>query len=586
MMNPHQKTNQNPPSASAVQQVNPVTNQQMFNGNVGPVFPNNMPIVAAPGFMNFPNQFPNGIGGFNPQQNFIPFPVNQFNPSQQQPGQNFMAYRPNVGLQGQQQALVQNTIQNISQLLQLQNSNYAQCFPSNFPMFPNPMMNVMNPQNPGFVMNQQFGMPSGNGPMQNGAHGPQNMGPQMQGGPFLPSANGSVQTQQPQNIPMIQNQIPQGAGPQNQNFFTNQMFGMTNVSTPMQNDSQGPPGFSSPMMVNMGQTNSTNVEDNNKNGPTNANGGWNESQQKNFTGHKAYDQSHKGFKFNKHVKQKFGNYKGNISKDGDSNLEVDAVSRNVTDFEKKVPALIYTEHEIKEWREARKKNYPTSGTLSEKLKKEHTLSDVTNQGAVLRRQCFVLRQLKEILAKQAELGCEVADISGSYNFLLESSPKKQNPRDRKHERQQHYKRGKFHNKRGAHFQDVDRYAKKSRSRDQHSFKPNHETKPKKREPSLLEKLLTPDIKRDKTHLLQVLRFMTANSFFTEESLRFPPVIVRETNVDAASQETTCSVVKEINVDVPTKETTCTVVKETNVDVMSKDACSVVKAEEEEGEIID
>ncbi|XP_076920535.1 uncharacterized protein LOC143581697 [Bidens hawaiensis] len=370
-MNPHQNSNQNPPSASAVQQVNPVMNQQMINGNVGPVFPNNMPIVAAPGFMNFPNQFPNCVGGFNPQQNFIPFPVNQFNPSQQQPGQNFIAYRPNVGLQGQQQALVQNTIQNISQLLQLQNANYTQCFPGSFTVFPNPMMNVMNPQNPGFVMNQQFGMPNGNGPMQNGAHGPQNMGPQMQGGPFLPGANGSVQTQQPQNIPMIQNQNPQGVcpqmqmgsflpgakgsvqtqqpqsipmiqnqisqgmGPQNQNFFTNQMFGMANVNTPMQNDSQGPPGFSSSMMVNTGQTNNTHVEDNNKNGPTNANGGWNESQQKNFTGHKTYDQSHKGFKFNKYVKQKFGNYKGNMSKDGGSNLEVDAVSRNVTDFEKK-----------------------------------------------------------------------------------------------------------------------------------------------------------------------------------------------------------------------------------------------------------
>ncbi|XP_076941943.1 uncharacterized protein LOC143611651 isoform X2 [Bidens hawaiensis] len=263
-----------------------------------------------------------------------------------------------------------------------------------------------------------------------------------------------------------------------------------------------------------------------------------------------------------------------MSKDGDSNLEVD--------FEKKVPALTYTEHEIKEWREARKKNYPTSGTVSERLKKEHTLSDVTNQEAVLRRQ-----QLEEILAKQAELGCEVADISGSYNFLSESSPKKQNPRDRKHERQQHHKRGKFHNKRGAHFQDVDRFAKKSRSRDQHSFKGNHETMPKKREPSLLEKLLTPDIKREKTHLLQVLRFMTANSFFTEESLRFPPVILRETKVDAVSQETTSSVVKDANVDVASKETTCSVVKETDVDVISKAAtCSVVKAEEEEGEIID
>lgn len=148
---------------------------------------------------------------------------------------------------------------------------------------------------------------------------------------------------------------------------------------------------------------------------------------------------------------------------------------------------------------------------------------------------FLLQQLKEILEKQAELGCEVADIPPSYFNGLD----KQNPREKGYERQQNYKKGKFHNKRGTSFQDVDYIAKRARRSYQ---KTNHQTNPNKREPSLLQKLLTRDIKRDKTHLLQVLRFITANSYFSGDSLKFPSVIVRETDGDMPSEETTCSVI--------------------------------------------
>ncbi|KAK1432200.1 hypothetical protein QVD17_09093 [Tagetes erecta] len=523
-MNPHHSSNQNPASTSAVQQVNPVINQQMLNGNVGGLFPNNMPVVGPPCFMNFPGQpfalpnitgqFPNGIGGFIPQQNFNPFPVNQFNLAQQQQGQ-FGAYQQNVGVPSEQ-ALVQNTIQNIYQLLQLQNSNFTQCPPGSFPMFQNQFVNVMNPQNPGFPVNQQFGISSANGSVQHANHGPPNMGQQIQGNPFV--ASGSVQAQQPQNLnaSLINFQFPQGMGPQNHNCMTNQMFGMANSNDLMQNVDQGPPGF----------------EDNKTNAPTNVNGGLAESQSKNFTGYKTNDASHKGSKSYKHVEQKFGIYKGNMGKaDSDRILAVGTASRNSTDFEKKVPSLNYTKQEVKEWCEARKKNYPTNETILKKHKKEQTLSDVTNLEAIKRRQ-----QLKEILAKQAELGCEVADIPPSYFSGLE----KQNPIEKSYERQHKYKRGKFHNKRGTSFQDGDYITKRARPRHQ---KTNHQPNPNKREPSLLQKLLTRDIKRDKTHLLQVLRFITANSFLTGDSLKFPSVIVRETNVDIPSEETTCSVIK-------------------------------------------
>ncbi|KAD1131225.1 hypothetical protein E3N88_43239 [Mikania micrantha] len=361
-MNPHQNSNQIPASNSAVlQQVNPVINQPMFNGN-------NMPVASPLCFMNFPTQpfqlqntLPNGIGGFNPLL------ANQFNPSQAQffahSPMNPTAYHQNVGLSGQQ----------------------------------NQIVNAMNPQNP---VNHQFPMSSFNSP--------QNL---VQGNLLSPGASGPVQIQQPQNH----------------------------------------------------HATLTNSQGNHKIVPTNVNGAWVESQHKNFKGHKTYDASHKGSKSHKHVKEKFGIYKGNMRKaKGGDNLAADSVSQNSTNFEKKVPSLTYTEQEIKAWREARKKNYPTNGTvlkvrfcvlglifmaclsdtlplIVQKQKKDQTLSDGTNQEAMLRCQ-----QLKEILAKQAELGCEVADIPASY--LL--GPNKQNRREK-----QHYKRGKFHNKRGTSFQD-------------------------------------------------------------------------------------------------------------------------------------
>ncbi|KAI3519657.1 hypothetical protein L1887_08872 [Cichorium endivia] len=75
------------------------SNQQVCNGNAGGLFPKNRPIVAPGSLMNYLTQpfplqnttpqFPMGISGFNPQQNFNSFPVNHFNPSQQQQGQFF-----------------------------------------------------------------------------------------------------------------------------------------------------------------------------------------------------------------------------------------------------------------------------------------------------------------------------------------------------------------------------------------------------------------------------------------------------------------------------------------------------------------
>ncbi|KAL4558756.1 hypothetical protein LXL04_036958 [Taraxacum kok-saghyz] len=551
---PPHNSNQNAATPSAVQQVNPVINQQQpcnGNGNIGGLFPNNRPMGPPPCFMNFPNQpfpmqntppgqFPNGITGFDPQQqNFNSFPVNQFmNPSQQQgqiQGQFFPnnsmnrpVYNQNVGLPlPNQQAIMQNTIQNICQLLQLQNSNYAaQCPPPvGFPMFQNHQMpaNVMNHhQNMGFIPNQQFSMPNYCNPLQQLVP---NMGQQLQGTPFLPHSSGPVQVQNHQIAP----QNPSS-------FVPNQMVGNMQHNANIQ-------GQQRPLMDHNASRqgtshlpqNPTNFQDKNGNMPANVNvkGG----SRNNFTGDKNNDasHSHRGFKSQfHHAKTKLG-YNGNMNRaEGKNNA---SGPRNPTNFEKKkVPTLKYTDEEIKQWREARKKHYPTN--INHQNSNEHDTS-------ILRRQ-----QLKEILAKQAELGCEVADVPSHYL----SGGSSQNQLTEKHQKQFPTEKHRFNNKRQTPFQN-DRITKKKRPH----HNPNKTNDPV-RDPSLLQKLLTRDIKRDQNHLLQVFRFMAVNSFFsggpTDKCLRFPRVIVGPDVAD-------CSVVGE-----------------------GGDVAGDVESEEEEGQITD
>lgn len=128
-----------------------------------------------------------------------------------------------------------------------------------------------------------------------------------------------------------------------------------------------------------------------------------------------------------------------------------------------------------------------------------------------------MQQLKEILEKQAELGVEVAELPP--NYLSESG----NPiQTGKNGRGRQHKRGNFRNK----------FDKRSKN----GFKDGHNKRKKldctlpntfpSRNPSLLEKLLSSDIKREKSHLLQIFRFMVLNSFFKnwpEKPLQYPLV---------------------------------------------------------------
>ncbi|KAK6143247.1 hypothetical protein DH2020_023595 [Rehmannia glutinosa] len=218
--------------------------------------------------------------------------------------------------------------------------------------------------------------------------------------------------------------------------------------------------------------------------------------------------------------------------------------------------LNYTEQEIQQWREARRKNYPSNANMEKKSKENPTQAEVMDAVAKMRRQ-----QLKEILAKQAELGCEVAEVPSYYlsDSELQTDSRQQNYKEfgkRENFHKKFDKKGKFHqidrfpkrqrpdNSNSANLQNQsNRFNKKQRMANGCTTNPQTDNK---REPSLLKKLLSCDIKRDKRHLLQVFRFMVMNSFFEnwpEKSLKFPEVIVKESGDENAILEEKPQVVK-------------------------------------------
>ncbi|KAJ6317249.1 hypothetical protein OIU76_012900 [Salix suchowensis] len=185
-------------------------------------------------------------------------------------------------------------------------------------------------------------------------------------------------------------------------------------------------------------------------------------------------------------------------------------------------------------------------TTQQKANIEKKQTEVIDREANFRR-----KQLKEILAKQAELGVEVAEILPDYLLdseklgvqVAEISPpqvlnseklgvevaeipprhlldSKKQEHGREDNRRSLTKKGKFWNKHDK----GGRYNKKGRSAKQVGSA-NEE-----RKPTLLEKLLSADLKRDKHQLLQVFKFIVANSFFKdwpEKPLKFPSVVAKE-----------------------------------------------------------
>lgn len=147
------------------------------------------------------------------------------------------------------------------------------------------------------------------------------------------------------------------------------------------------------------------------------------------------------------------------------------------------------------------------------------------------------------MAKQAELGVEVAEIPSHYFAELENKfPRGEENRTftKKDRFQNRYDKKRKHNRR-------ERFSRNNRSEDAGS--PRAPPSSRKSEPTLLKKLLSRDIRRDKLRLLQVFRFMVMNSFFKdgpEEPLKFPSVIITENGSEGSVFEEKCSVITEVD----------------------------------------
>ncbi|KAK6934069.1 FMR1-interacting protein 1, conserved domain [Dillenia turbinata] len=423
--------------------------------------------------------------------------VNQFNPSPQQ-GQFFpQNFNQNVGFP------------NANQFVPMQVLNPAQFVPNNAILCSQNMLQYTNqvipnmvPVNPSFSGNQQMDVR-----IQASSSAPQ-------------SSNGS----QPQ--------------PASENLSPSKKF----------KKAQGHLGKDGGMPLN--------------NGNWNSNSNWNMGRNPN---RKA---SSMGFqKFLSHqmqnAKGKYGlqgdhGGKGVINNEGRTKGPSNFANQNK--FEKRRALFMnYTEEEVRQWREQRRKNYPSKGNIEKKLIEKQTESELTERDAKLRRQ-----QLKEILAKQAEMGFEVAEVPSHY-----LSDSENQVREQEENRKTWAKKGRFSNKfnQRGRFDQNGQPAKKQRllhkdssdipdagtgkpkidqnghlSKQQRFGNRDSSTLSHKRETTLLQKLLSADIRRDKIRLLQVFRFMVMNDFFKDwpdKPLKYPLVMVKETNWEHEVAEQSC-----------------------------------------------
>ncbi|XP_055816992.1 uncharacterized protein LOC129886361 isoform X2 [Solanum dulcamara] len=437
----------------------------------------------------------------------------------------------------------------------------------NVPASANPQVSQgMGPQSSNFGMNAHFGLVNANVAVQQSKNSLSKQGPnetqQMQGQLPLMNSFGFVQQPQTQNFnaPASANtQVCQGMGPQISNFSMNAHLGLLNANGAVQqmpNVNQqllgqlplmNPFGFvQKPQTQNFNALASTNTQANpgcvTGINPSKGN------QQNSYNSNFSRNQKH-GVKKSKFGKGKFSTHNKSLEKGHHRNGEKKNIHTNSVkpEMEEKRSLLAtYSEQEIRQWREERRKNYPSKAN-TDKLTEKMVESEDSSCAAKLRRQ-----QLKEILAKQAELGFEVAEIPSSY---LSDTEKKVDGTEQKRPLNKKERFQKRFNKREK-FSRNDRFSKRRRvgntdssnTCDQKGFPSGKQDVNREsvtqftknsRESTLLQKLLSSDIRRDKRRLLQVFRFMTLNSFFKdqpEKSLRFPRVLLKETGKEIEAAE--------------------------------------------------
>ncbi|KAL6559344.1 hypothetical protein OROGR_004461 [Orobanche gracilis] len=206
---------------------------------------------------------------------------------------------------------------------------------------------------------------------------------------------------------------------------------------------------------------------------------------------------------------------------------------------------------------------------------------------------MVEEQIKGCLAKMKDtktglsLGCPVAEIPSNY---LSDSKQHQQANGRrankrvlgKNERYQNRQRPLDNGQPNTQDQN-DRFSKKQRrtSGCLANFRIENQ-----REPSLLKKLLSSHISRDKKHLMQVFRFMVMNTFFRnlpEKPLKFPVVVVKEAGDEGLKGESSNGGIEKI-ADITNKNETRVLFGGDSVGCDRNDVeCN---GGEEEGEITD
>ncbi|XP_010454085.1 PREDICTED: GATA zinc finger domain-containing protein 14-like isoform X2 [Camelina sativa] len=303
------------------------------------------------------------------------------------------------------------------------------------------------------------------------------------------------------------------------------------VPNPHQNHQLQPPGFSEPRPLTGG------IVDNN----TNGSGSKGNDFRNKFTKHQKFNGPGQGFQRSQLHQADNGKRKSGFNKDhrgkGNYNKMTTGFNGsdagNIANEKKRSFALVYTPKEIKQWRESRRKNYPTKLNVAKKVKKNVSES-ILDEEAKMRRQ-----QLQEVLAKQAELGVEVAEVPSHY---LSNTDEQVNGDGGNNNGKNQYNDGQ----KGRRFQNnrhkkrrpdrKDKSSKKTRFEDKTS---SQESSVITREPTLLEKLLSGDIKRNKSQLLQVIRFMAMNSLFKEfpeQPLKLPLITVEETGCEHGRED--------------------------------------------------
>ncbi|KAG7555701.1 Nuclear fragile X mental retardation-interacting protein 1 conserved domain [Arabidopsis suecica] len=297
---------------------------------------------------------------------------------------------------------------------------------------------------------------------------------------------------------------------------------------PVPNHQLGPPGFSEPRP----QGQSVGIVDNTNGSGPNGNDFRNKFTKFKGPGqgfqrpqlHQA-DNGKRKSGFNKDHRGK-GNY--NKMKNGLDGSD----AGNIAKEKKRSYALMYTPKDVHQWREARRKNFPTRLNVEKKVKK-YVSASILDEEAKMRRQ-----QLREVLAKQAELGVEVAEVPSHYLSNTDEQVHGDNGDNYGNFQYKNGQKGKFQNNRHKmrRHGKKDKFDKKPRLDDKKS---SQESFMSTRKPTLLEKLLSANIKRDKIHLLQVFRFMVMNSLleeFPERPLKLPLITVEETGCEHAMDD--------------------------------------------------